>query len=633
MSRPLKLLIVEDDANDLELLLMRLREDGYEPEYECVSTAESMARALARRQDWEIVLSDYRLPNFGAPLALTVLQQTGLDIPFIIISGTIGEERAVATMRAGARDFILKHDLRRLAPIIERELREAQIRQTRRRTEQALKAAEFRYRQIVNTAQEGIWVLDAENRTTFVNKYMALILGYAEYEMIGHPLSDFLDDPATMPNEGFNRQTELKFRHKEGGIVWGLISSSPIKSDGASAYAGALGMVTNVTERKRADEEREQLVRELQQAVQARDEFLSVASHELRTPITTLKLHVQTALLMRDRGTEVFSPAFAYRLDGINRQINRLTQLIDDLLDVTRMSGKKMRYEFRDMDLAETVREVAGRFAEEVKRAKTVLRVDAPSPVRGKWDKLRIEQVIDNLISNALRHGSGTPVEVVLSGDDGVANLVVRDRGPGIPPATQEKIFERFEQGILSRKVGGLGLGLYIVKQIVDAHGGEVRVESEPGQGATFIVRLPQRQAQNEPERAGRKILIIEDDRDVVEALSGLLQIHGYEVEHAFNGLDALQLLKSGCPPGLILLDLMMPVMDGMQFREAQISDPKLAGIPVIVMSAHPKAKEIMESIHAQAYLKKPVEIQSILETVELVSPWTDDPANTEIPH
>jgi CheY-like chemotaxis protein/anti-sigma regulatory factor (Ser/Thr protein kinase) len=359
-----------------------------------------------------------------------------------------------------------------------------------------------------------------------------------------------------------------------------------------------------------------------------------VASHELRTPITTLKLHVQTALLMRDRGAEVFSPAFATRLDGINKQVNRLTELVDDLLDVTRMSGKKMQYEFLEMDLAETVREVAGRFAEEARRANTILRVEAPSPLQGMWDRLRIEQVIDNLISNALRHGNGAPIEVSLSTHEGEACLIVRDRGPGIPAATRERVFERFEQGVLSRKVGGLGLGLYIVKQIVDAHGGRVCVESEPGEGSTFIVHLPLRQAQTGQAPTNRKILIVEDDRDVVEAMSGLLELHGYEVEHALNGRDALQLLKSGHTPGLILLDLMMPVMDGMQFREAQISDPKLAGIPVVIMSAHPKGKEIMESIRAQAYLKKPVEIGSILETVERVSPWADEPAsNSEIPH
>lgn len=630
MSRKLKLLLVEDDDNDVELLLLRLREDGYEPDYERVQTAAAMSDALTRRDDWEIVISDYRLPNFGAPTALTVLQQTGKDIPFIIISGTIGEERAVATMRAGARDFILKHDLRRLAPVIERELREARLRLTRRKTEQALRSAEFRYRQIVNTAQEGIWVLDADNGTIFVNRFMARMLGYTEHEMIGRPLSAFLYEPAAAPGQGFIGQTELRFRHRDGSGVWGLISSSPMNSDGG--YGGALGMVTEVTDRKLAEQERERMVQQLREAVRARDEFLSVASHELRTPITTLKLHVQTALLMRDRGMENFSPTLASRLDGINRQVNRLSELIDNLLDVSRMTNRKLQYEFAEMDLAETVREVAGRFAEDVRRANIALSVNVPVSVPGTWDKLRIEQVIGNLLSNALRHGNGMPVELSLSADADSATLVVRDHGPGIAPETRDKIFDRFEQGALSRKVGGLGLGLYIVRQIVDAHGGSVCIESESGRGSSFIVRLPLKSSRPEPAGANKKILIVEDDRDVVEALSALLQVHGYEVEYALNGREALDLLRSNRRPALILLDLMMPVMDGMQFREAQVSDPSLADIPVIVMSAHPKAKEIMESIRAQAYLKKPVEIQSILETVERVSHWPDRAAsNSEL--
>jgi PAS domain S-box-containing protein len=630
MSRPLKLLLIEDDDNDLQLLLLRLSEDGYKPEYECVNTAGTMAEALERRQDWDIVISDYSLPTFSAPLALTVLQQTGLDIPFIIISGTIGEERAVATMRAGARDFILKHDLRRLAPIIERELREARVRFMRRKTEQALKGAELRYRQIVNTAQEGIWVLDAEDQTTFVNKYMARMLGYAEHEMIGRRLAEFLDDSTVAPNQGFIGQTELKFRNRNGGAVWGLVSSSQMVREDQS-YGGMLGMVTDVTDRKRAEEEREQMVQELKETVRVRDEFLSVASHELRTPITTLKLHVQTALLMRERGQETISPALSSKLDGINRQLNRITELIDNLLDVTRMTNKKLAYEFAEVDLAGIVRDTAARFAEEARRANISLQVDIPPTMRGLLDKLRIEQVIANLVSNALRHGNRMPVEVSLSKEDGNARLVVRDHGPGIPAESRDKIFDRFEQGSQSRKVGGLGLGLYIVKQIVDAHEGNIRVESEPGYGSSFIVYLPLKLGAEEPV-PNKKILIVEDDSDVVEALTQLLQTHGYEVESALNGREALDLLHHGKRPGLILLDLMMPVMDGMQFREAQTADRDLADIPVVVMSAHPKGKEIMRSIHAQGYLKKPVEIGAILETVDRMSLLSGDPGASAPP-
>jgi PAS domain S-box-containing protein len=507
------------------------------------------------------------------------------------------------------------------------------VRLMRRKTEQALKGAELRYRQIVNTAQEGIWVLDAEDQTTYVNKYMARMLGYAEHEMIGRGLAEFLDDAAVVPSRGFIGQTELKLRHKTGGAVWGLISSSQMTDENQN-YGGMLGMVTDVTDRKRAEEEREQLVQELKETVRVRDEFLSVASHELRTPITTLKLNVQLALLMRDRGEETISPALAAKLDVINRQVNRITELIDSLLDVTRMSNRKLSYEFVELNLADIVRDTAARFNDEARRSNISLYVDAPPVLSGMWDKLRIEQVIANLLSNALRHGNHMPVEVCLLEENGMAKLVVRDQGPGIPAESQEKIFDRFEQGTQSRKVGGLGLGLYIVKQIVDAHGGSIRVESEPGYGSSFIVHLPLRRGIE--KTPNKKILIVEDDRDVVDALSELLKTHGYEVESALNGREALDLLHHGKRPGLILLDLMMPVMDGMQFREAQTADRNLADIPVVVMSAHPKGKEIMRSIRAQGYLKKPVEIGAILETVDRVSllsgaPGAGVPAKTRI--
>jgi PAS domain S-box-containing protein len=493
MDRSLKLLIVEDFIDDAALLVMRLRQDGYDVDYERVYNAEQMAQALARRQDWDLVISDYSLPQFSAPMALTVLQQSGLDIPFIIVSGTIGEERAVATMRSGARDFILKNDLRRLTPVIERELRESRARATRRKTEQALKGSEQRYRQIVNTAQEGIWVVDASDDTVFVNRYMAQMLDYAEYEMIGRPLSDFLHSDRSTTDaaaRGFGKTGDCQFHRRDGEVVWAIVSSSEMLDENGN-YAGALGMVTDVTDRKHAEQERERLVNELRDAVRARDEFLSVASHELKTPITSVKLQLQTIIRQAVTGRETLSAPVRAKLEAANRQVNRLTQLIDELLDVTRMTNKKLSYEFSDTDLAGVVHEVALRFAEQAKAAGVEISVHTPGPVDGWWDHLRLEQVVANLISNSIRYGGQGPVEVSLTADHEQATLHVRDYGSGIPKEVQGRIFDRFEQAPTARKVGGLGLGLYIVKQIVEAHHGSVRVESEPGHGSMFAVTLP----------------------------------------------------------------------------------------------------------------------------------------------
>jgi signal transduction histidine kinase len=235
---------------------------------------------------------------------------------------------------------------------------------------------------------------------------------------------------------------------------------------------------------------RERIEQELREAVVMRDDFLSVAGHELRTPLTAVQLQVHSLLgRARERyGTDGY---LLERLERVRRQTERLSGLIDELLDASRISAGRLTLEPEECDLAALVREVADRAAEAAARAGCALRVAAEAPVRGHWDRLRIEQVVSNLLGNALKYGAGKPVEVQVQGGRDRARLAVRDAGIGIPIEDQARIFRRFERAVSSRNFGGLGLGLWIVRQVVEAHGGTVRVESEPGQGATFIAELP----------------------------------------------------------------------------------------------------------------------------------------------
>jgi signal transduction histidine kinase len=482
MKRRLRLLLVEDDEQAAEALRLTLERAGYALELARVATATEMAGAL-ESAEWDIIVSGHELRTFGAALALTVLGRLGVDIPLIVLSGSIGEARAVAVMRAGASDVVVKSDLDRIVPIIERELRESSARALRRRVERALKGSEQRYRRIVNTAREGIWMVDANESTTFVNKYMAEMLGYTEHEMLGRPLRDFGAEPA------FGQGGDVRLRRKDGSEVWTIISRTIEKGDGG-VYAGALGMVTDVTDRKHAEEEKEGLVRELREAVRARDEFLAVASHELRTPVTSLKLHIQWLIRQARRTVPSEAQAAIFdQIDAANRQVTRLTKLIDNLLDVSRLTNRKLQYEFADVDLAAIVADTVARFAADKERPE--IHVSAPAPVIGHWDALRLEQVLSNLLTNAIRYGGGAPIEVRLETGGDRAILSVEDRGIGISAEDLPRIFDRFEQATSARRVGGLGLGLYIVRQIVEAHGGEVGVVTEPGKGSTFTVSLP----------------------------------------------------------------------------------------------------------------------------------------------
>ncbi|QSQ12484.1 CHASE domain-containing protein [Myxococcus landrumensis] len=237
--------------------------------------------------------------------------------------------------------------------------------------------------------------------------------------------------------------------------------------------------------------EQQRLASEAQAAVRVRDEFLSVAAHELRTPLTSLKLQLQ--LLFRQLHQE--GPLDTERLErGVEtceRQMTRLTKLVDSLLDVSRLSSGKMELQLEPLELGELVREMARRFEMEAQAAGVRLDVDTPQPVTGRWDRLRLEQVITNLMSNALKYGHGAPVDVRVRGDEREARLEVQDRGIGIAPEDAGRVFDRFERAVSSRHYGGLGLGLFITRQLVEAHGGSIFLESTPGQGTTFIVHLP----------------------------------------------------------------------------------------------------------------------------------------------
>jgi signal transduction histidine kinase len=246
------------------------------------------------------------------------------------------------------------------------------------------------------------------------------------------------------------------------------------------------------------------LYREAQDAVRLRDEFLSIASHELRTPLTPLHLKLQ--MLHRQVTAAVHGGApmpperLAESLEVVQRQVGKLTALVDNLLDVSRITAGRMRLQVEDMDLATVAAEILGRFAPSAAQLQCVLELNAPEPVFGKWDRLRLEQVVTNLVSNALKYGGGKPVAVRVEADEETARLSVRDGGIGISEEDQGRIFERFERAVSEKHYGGLGLGLYITKQIVEAFGGTVRVASAPGQGSTFTLELPRGDYLRPPE-------------------------------------------------------------------------------------------------------------------------------------
>jgi signal transduction histidine kinase/Na+/proline symporter len=240
--------------------------------------------------------------------------------------------------------------------------------------------------------------------------------------------------------------------------------------------------------------ENARLYRGAEDAVRARDRFLAVASHELKTPLTPLRLRIHALERLVTRGGHETVPRtkLVELFAGAEGQVVRLGRLVDDLLDVTRMTLKRLRLAPEPMDLRQSAAEVIERQRAHIADSGCAVRLEAPGPVRGSWDRLRIEQVIENLLTNALKYAPGTAVEVRLEApDEAHARIVVRDEGPGIAEADQARVFRPFERAARDAAVGGFGLGLYIVREIVEAHGGALSLRSEPGRGSTFVAELP----------------------------------------------------------------------------------------------------------------------------------------------
>jgi signal transduction histidine kinase len=236
---------------------------------------------------------------------------------------------------------------------------------------------------------------------------------------------------------------------------------------------------------------------ELQHALKARDDFMSLVAHELRTPLNTLYLETQMRKMQLKMGKqEVLDPEqLRHMVARDERQIQAMIRLIEDMLDVSRMRSGMLSIRPCGMDLAAMLARVVGDLSRAAVEAGSPMILDAPSPVTGCWDEFRIEQVVINLLTNALRYGGGKPVDIRLSSDGSTARIDVTDRGIGIPEEMQPRVFEPFERAAASEAPAGLGLGLYISRQLVEAHGGTLTVRSKPAEGSVFTVTLPREAA------------------------------------------------------------------------------------------------------------------------------------------
>ncbi|MFL5416295.1 MAG: ATP-binding protein [Myxococcales bacterium] len=487
------------------------------------------------------------------------------------------------------------------------------LAEERDRLDRARAQAEERAAQMLAVFQadpNGIALFDANGVLRFVSPRVAELFGTDLEGFLGkhHDEAFRVDLRGDGKNEELMVQMRSIFADREHPSTdeflvrktnrWIRRSSTPVRSE-SGAYLGRMFVYMDVTAEKQLDRER--------------SEFLTVAAHELRTPLTPLSMYLQGIERRLARGLPI-EPELVVKA---RRQVGRLSRLVEDLLDVSRLESGRLTLSRDRVALDQIVSEVVSDFRAAAPQHEIVLR----RPTRGvqaMGDRERLEQVVVNLVQNAIKYSpQGGRVEVSVERNGSQARVTVTDEGIGIPKDEQRHIFERFfrAQNATTRNYGGLGIGLYVSNEIVERHGGAFEVVSEPGKGTTFGFTIPLDESEPALEPGRARILVVDDDRAMLDATSSVLRDWGYAVDEAGDGETALRLLRAA-KPDLMLVDLMMPVMDGWALVVRMRQDGLAEAVPLVVFSADSEANAHAKDLNAAAALRKPFsldELQSVL--------------------
>jgi len=596
------LLVVEDSDDDAVLIVNRLRRGGLEVSYQRVETAEGAAAALLA-QPPDVVISDYNLPGFSAEDALRLLSGSGLDVPFILVSGQVGEEAATALMRAGAHDFLLKDSLARLAPAVQRELREAADRRHYRQSEAALRASEERFRLLAEHAQDIIfrYRLDPGPGLDYISPAAEAMTGQTPEELCRNPDLVFaLVDPEDRARfEASWRSPDpeplvVRWRLAEDRTVWTEQRAVGIR-DGAGRLIAVEGILRDVTERVLGEQNREQLERQLRQTerLESIGQLAGGIAHDFNNLLAVITGHADLAanavpadhLLRRD-------------IDGIRHAAQHGAALTRQLLIFSRLEPSHPETLDLNTVVTDTERLLRRTIGEDIELV-TDLAAGLPAVL---IDRSKLEQVILNLVVNAraaMPHGGRLRICTAAVGRPGSGprvRLTVADTGTGMPPDVAEHAFEPF---FTTKGPGeGTGLGLATVYGVVRDAGGDITLHTEPDRGATFHIDLPPaagpaaepagpaRAPAEQPAGGGETILVVEDDDAVREIVRRTLSSAGYQVLQASTPAEALALCEQPATRiDALLTDAIMPGMPGNQLIEhVQRIYP---GLPAVLMSGY----------------------------------------------
>ncbi|MCC7370312.1 MAG: response regulator [Chloroflexi bacterium] len=642
IAATLRVLIVEDSIDDVLLLQRELKRSGYGTAVRRVENAPALAAALDEAE-WDVVLCDYVIPGLDIMDALREVQRRGLDIPFIIVSGRVGEDEAASALKAGAHDFVTKERLHRLVPSIERELRESAERARHRAAEQALRESEERYRLLVESIQDyAICLVDAAGSISSWNGGAERIFGYESAHICGSHFSRLfrvLEGTQNLPTQILDAagrvgsyESEVWCTRADGSALLASILLTAVRT-GDGDLRGYTLVCRDITEQMRIAEERMQ-----SQKLEVIGRLAGSVAHDFNNLLTIVSGF--TELLQQSIPPDETHQMY---LDEITKASNQAASLTQQLLAF----GRRQLLQPKVIDLNEVIggmetmlRRLIGENLELVTQSAA-----APSLVRA--DEVQIQQALLNLVINArdampvggcvtiatsiAEEAFGSDREVIP-----VVTLSVSDTGQGMDEQTISRIFEPF---FTTKEIGkGSGLGLATVDGIVAQSGGRIRVESQLGQGTTFTIVLP---LTDDDSVSGDKsggptaaasgsetVLLVEDEPALRRLSRRVLAQFGYTVMEAPNGEEALKLAEAyEGPIHLVLTDVVMPRMSGSDLAtHVRESHPEAR---ILFMSGYTDDAVVQHGVQTQevSLLRKPftpyalaARVREVLDRVAVIA-------------
>lgn len=684
----LHFLLLEDDPADVELISTTLMHSDLDCDFSVVETQADFQASIAT-QSFDLVLADYSLPSFTGLTAIEMAQTHCPEVPCILVSGVLGEERAISALKSGAADYVLKQRLERLLPAVKRALREKEERAALAAATAALRESEERFRTSVETMVDSFAILaavydEAGYIQTFTVSYLnaaaCTYLSVSREQQIGQPLLSVIPGLRHAANvdvlEAYRYVLETGHPFQEEIF---LQSADPdlsradhfVALDMRAAKLGDGLVVTwrDTTERRQAEDQRSQLLKDAQaarrqaeEASRFRDDFLASVSHELRSPLSAIDGWIQLFLAQR------LTPDMQRKaLQSIQRNTSLLERLISDILDVSRIVQGKLKLQVQPLTLTElsTLVAVVIDIVTPAAQAKNIeidfVASNLSAQLLGDTD--RLQQAVWNLLSNAVKF---TPakgqVTVKVQQRDQVAVLTVQDTGTGILGEQLTEIFNPFGQAqtSLTSVQKGLGLGLAITQHIVEAHGGQLEAYSAGhNQGSTFQIELPlsapdedstngaaynfvsgtdmKIASETEAERilassnlslAGVHVLVVEDAPDAREVYQLMLQEHGADVKVAATVAEAFETFQT-FRPHVLVSDLTMPEEDGYALiRKIRGLSPQAGGkTPAVALTAYVQRQYRTRALLAgfQIYIPKPVFLDELVTVVSMLAQSTPD--------